>query len=172
MERPKRKKPKVFGSEYMTHHLEVTGLVNHPLRLTVAELLEIDTVEIKNLQMICESGPHAGPPSSYRGVLLTAILNKADVVMRDYDSPGWMYVTLASRDGHWLLFSYQELYNSQIGDRAVVIVERDGRPLGEHEGEIAFLSANDTLPGPRKMRYLQHIEVHEHIPPLGAPGDV
>jgi hypothetical protein len=163
MERPKRKYPKVFGPEYMTHHLEVTGLVNNPLCMTVEELRKMDPAEINNLQMVCESGPHPGRPSSYRGVLLTAILNKADIILRDYDSPGWLYVTLTSREGHSVLFSYQELYNSLIGDQAVVIVERDGLPLREHEGEIAFISANDKLPGPRKIRYLQRIEVHEHI---------
>jgi DMSO/TMAO reductase YedYZ molybdopterin-dependent catalytic subunit len=164
MERPKKKYPKVIGPEYMTHHLEVTGLVNRPLHLTAAELREMEIAEINNLQMVCESGPHEGLPSSYRGVRLTAILDKADILMREYDSPHWMYVTLTSSDGHWTLFSYQELYNSSIGDRAVVIVERDGRPLGEYEGELAFISANDKLPGPRKIRYLKRIEVHEHIP--------
>jgi hypothetical protein len=164
MERPKRKHPKVFGREYMTHYLEVVGLVSHPLRLTVAELREMTPAEINDLKMVCESGPHAGPPSSYRGVLLTTILDKADVVLREYESPGRLYITVASSEGHCVLFSYQELYSSSIGDRAVVIWERDGRPLSEYEGEFAFISANDKLPGPRKIRYLQRIEVLEHIP--------
>ncbi len=163
MERPKKNYPKVIGTEYMTHHLEVAGLVNHPLRLTVADLRTMPLAEINNLTMVCESGPHEGR-SSYRGVLLTTLLNKADVIMRNYDSPGWMYVTLSSTDGHWVLFSYQELYNSSIGDQAVVIVERDNLPLGQYEGEFAFISANETLPGLRKIRYLKRIEVHEHIP--------
>jgi DMSO/TMAO reductase YedYZ molybdopterin-dependent catalytic subunit len=163
MQRPPKKNSKAFGPEYMTHHLEVTGLVNRPQRLTVAELREMAPAEIQNLQMVCESGPHEGR-SSYRGVLLTAILDKADIIMREYDSPGWIYITVTSSDGHWVLFSYQELYNSPVGDQAVVVVERNGQPLGEHEGEIAFISANDKIPGPRKMRYLQRIQVHEHIP--------
>jgi hypothetical protein len=168
MERPKRKKPKVVGPEYMTHHLEVTGLVHNPLRLTVDDLREMPSTEISKLKMVCESGPHAGEPSSYRGVLLTAILNKADILMKEYESPLRLYITVASSDGNYVLFSYQELYNSPIGDHAVVIVERDGRPLGEYEGEIAFISANDKLPGPRKIRYLRRIEVHEHQTDVGA----
>ena len=163
MDKPKKKNPKVFGPQYMTHHLEVTGLVNSPLKLTVADLKEMIPVEINDLQMVCESGPHTGQ-SSYRGVLLTDILNKADVLFREHESPVRMYVTVISSDGYFVLFSYQELMNSSIGDQAVVIVERDGKPLGEHEGEIALISANDTIPGLRKMRYLQRIEVHEHVP--------
>jgi hypothetical protein len=162
MEKPRKTKPKVVGPEYMTHHLEVTGLIHNPLHLTVADLQQLAPADIRNLQMICESGPHP-LISSYRGVLLTAILNKADVIMKDHDSPNWIYIILSSSDGPWALFSYQELYNSAIGDQAVVITERDGRPLGDYEGEFAFISANDKLPGLRKVRYLQRIEVHEHL---------
>jgi DMSO/TMAO reductase YedYZ molybdopterin-dependent catalytic subunit len=169
MERPKRKNPKVFGSEYMTHHLDVMGLVNHPLQLTVEELREMRFTEIKDLTMICGSGRTAGQADSYRGVLLTTVLDRADVIMREHESPSWMYVTITSSDGHWALFSYQELFNASIGEQAIVILERNGKPLGEHEGEIAFISANDKLPGPRKMRYLQRVEVHEHIPSPEMP---
>ena len=162
MKRPERAQAKVFGAEWMTHEVEVAGLVNRPLRLTVSDLRSMPHTEVNNVGLICGSGRNDGVVKSYRGVRLTAVLERADVVMKHHDSPNYMFVTVASSDAHWALFSYQELFNTSIGEQAIVIVERDGQPLDEKEGEIAFVSANDVRPGPRRLRYLQRIEVHEH----------
>jgi DMSO/TMAO reductase YedYZ molybdopterin-dependent catalytic subunit len=159
---------KVFGPEYMTHSLEVLGLVNHPLRLELADLRALPQTEVQNLSMICGSGRNLGHIESYRGVRLTAVLEKADVIMREHDAPNWIYVTVSSSDGHWALFSYQELFNTEVGDQAIVILEKDGRPLDASEGEIAFVSARDLRPGPRKLRYLQRVVVLEHPASGGA----
>lgn len=163
MERPQRSKPKVFDPQYMTHCLDVEGAVNYPLRFTVAELATMSLTEVRDLSMICGSGRNEGFIASYRGVLLTDVLNRADVLMREHDSPNYMYITVSSSDGHWAVFSYQELFNTSVGEQAIVIIEKDGQPLGEQEGRIAFISANDKRPGPRKLRYLKRIEVHEHL---------
>jgi hypothetical protein len=162
MERPKNTKPKIFDSSYMTHFLDVKGEVNYPLHLTADEARSMKLTEVKDLTMICGSGRNEGFIQSYRGILLTDLLNRADVMMREHNSPSHLYVTVMSSDDHWVLFSYQELYNSSIGEQAIVILEKDGHPLGEEEGEFAFVSANDTRLGARKLRYLKSIEVHEH----------
>jgi hypothetical protein len=162
MKRPERANSKVFGAEWMTHAVEVVGLVNHPLKLTVDDLRSMPQTEVNNVGLICGSGRYDGVVKSYRGVRLTAVLERADVIMQHHDSPNYLFITVASSDAHWALFSYQELFNTAIGEQAIVIIERDGQPLDEREGEIAFVSANDVRPGPRRLRYLQKIEVHEH----------
>jgi DMSO/TMAO reductase YedYZ molybdopterin-dependent catalytic subunit len=153
---------KVFGAEWMTHEVEVVGLVNHPLKLTAGDLSSMPQTEVNNVGLICGSGRHDGVVKSYRGVRLTAVLERADVIVRRHGVANSIFVTLASSDGRLALFSYQELFNTAVGEQAIVILERDGRPLDEKEGEIAFVSANDLRPGPRRLRYLQKIEVHEH----------
>lgn len=163
MERPKRSKPKVFDPEFVTHSLDVSGAVNHPLRLTVEELAAMELTEVKDITMICGSGRNEGFIHSYRGVLLTEVLNRADIILREHDSPNYIYVTVMSSDGRWALLSYQELYNTAAGEQAIVIVEKDGLPLGDDEGRIAFISANDKRTGQRKLRYLKSIGVHEHL---------
>jgi hypothetical protein len=167
MKPPKKEKEKVYGPEYMTHYVEVAGLVNHPQRLSVEDLCKLGLTEAKDVTMICSSGRTNGVRSNYRGVLLSRVIEHADAVMRKHDSPSWMYVTVTSSDGHWALLSYQEIFNTPVGEQALVIVEKDGLPLNEFEGEIAFISGYDLRPGSRKMRYLQKIEVHEHHPSFG-----
>jgi DMSO/TMAO reductase YedYZ molybdopterin-dependent catalytic subunit len=163
MERPKRSKGKVFDPAYVTHCLEVKGAVNRPLRLTAEELGAMELAEVRDVNMICGSGRSEGFIQSYRGVRLTDVLNRADVIMRVHDSPNYLYVTVMSSDGRWALFSYQELSNTPVGEQAIVIIEKNGQPLGDDEGRIAFISANDKRSGQRKLRYINSVEVHEHL---------
>jgi len=163
MEKPARH-PKVYGAEYVTRELVVEGLVRHRLRLSAAELGAMELAEVRNLQMVCGSGQELELIGSYRGVPLVALLQRAEIVKRDRGSAGRTYVTITSSDGRGTLFSYQELFNSAIGEGAIVIVEKNGAPLDESEGEIAFVSANDRRLGARKLRYVARVGVHEHQP--------
>ena len=103
MVRPKRSKEKVFDPAFVTHCLEVKGAVNHPLRLTAEELGAMELTEVRDVNMICGSGRNEGFIESYRGVRLTEVLNRADVIMRVHDSPNYLYVTAMSSDGRWAL---------------------------------------------------------------------
>lgn len=162
MERLENTHAKVFGAEWVTHEVQVTGLVNRSLRLTASELRAMEQTEIHNVGIICGSGRRDGVVERYRGVRLTAVLERAGVIVRRHGAANAIFVTLATSDGRLALFSYQELFNSAVGEQAIVIIERDGQPLDENEGEIAFISAHDLRTGPRRLRYLQRIEVHEY----------
>lgn len=150
-----------YGPEYMSHELQVTGMVKNPLCLSVADLRLMAAVEINELTMICGSGTEKGSVKGYRGVLLRDILEQASASITDHHAPNRLYLKLTSNDGYMVIFSWQEINNTTVGERAIVIFERDGKPLGEDEGEFAFVSANDYRPGPRRMRYLSRIEVCE-----------
>ena len=164
VEKPARPMPKIFGAEYVTHELAVAGLVRNPLRLSVAELRGMELVEVRDLKMVCGSGEELELIGSYRGVPLVAILKRAEIIKRDRGSSGRIYVTITSSDGRGALFSYQELFNSVNGEGAIVIVEKNGAPLDESEGKIAFVSAKDLRSGARKLRYVARVGVHEHNP--------
>lgn len=153
---------KIFDAAYMTHSLLVTGEVNHPLELSVQDLTGMEMTEVRNVMMTCGSGRPEGVIQSYRGMRLTEILNLADVVKRTHTSPSALYVAVSSSDGRGALLSYQELFNTAIGEQAIVIIEKDGKPLGADEGCFAFISASDVRTGPRRLRYLRRIQVHEH----------
>jgi len=155
------KKKKIYDPRYMTHELTVSGLVNNPLLLSVADLRQMEVSEVRNLNMLCRTGKAKGTVESYRGVLLRTILDRADIILKEHYSPNWIYIALSSSEGYGAIFFWHEIYNTPVGEQAIVIFERNGKPLDQNEGEIAFISASDYRPGPRRIRYLQRVEVHE-----------
>lgn len=58
-----------------------------------------------------------------------------------------------------MLFGWDELYNSGIGEKVLVLYEKNGQALDAHLGAICLISANDARLGPRHLRGLSQVAV-------------
>ena len=142
----------------VTTEIEVAGEVNMSLTLTVADLRTMGVQSSRNLPA-ATSNALAEPYREYSGVLLTQLLDKAG--LRSVRKNDWrsLYVVVTASDGYKAVFSWGELFNSRIGRGAIVVYERNGKPIDESEGRIALLSTEDDRMGPRHVRWLKRIEV-------------
>ena len=70
-----------------------------------------------------------------------------------------MVVVARATDGYVVTFSYNELYNTAIGKDVLVAWEKDGQPLGPHEGQFLLISGQDIKTGPRHVRNLADIRI-------------
>ncbi|MES1161454.1 MAG: sulfite oxidase-like oxidoreductase, partial [Rhizobacter sp.] len=57
------------------------------------------------------------------------------------------------------VFSWPELFNTEVGGGVLAVFERDGQPLADREGRIALVSARDQRGGPRSVRWLARLGV-------------
>lgn len=63
-------------------------------------------------------------------------------------------VEARAHDGYRALFSWGELFNSELGDQVIVVRTQDGRALDAAAGPLALRSLADLRPGPRHVRNL------------------
>lgn len=54
-----------------------------------------------------------------------------------------------------LIFSWSELFKSDVGDQVLVLFEWEGKPLGIEVGPPALISGKDIRTGPRHVKWLQ-----------------
>ena len=137
----------------------IDGLVEEPLGITVNDLLQMDMLEEVDLLHACGSGEPKGRLKSCRGVLLTDIISMASVKISDHNDTKKMYIVVSSDDGYSTLFSWQELFNSSVGEGVMVILVRDGKKVYENDGSVDMFSARDFLTGPRYVKRLKYIKV-------------
>ena len=155
------KKLKIDAPKFRSHKLSVSGLVNNPLLLCVEDLRQMEVVALRNLNVFYRTGMENGTVEKYQGVLLRTILDRADILLKEHRSPNWIYITLSSNEGDGAIFFMNEIYNTPVGELAYVIFEKEENRLDQNEGTIGFISASDYRPGPRLIRSLQRIEIHE-----------
>jgi hypothetical protein len=94
-----------------------------------------------------------------RGILLTDILRNAGI---DETNPKLMsefYYTCIARDGYKVVFSWNEIFNTDIGSHILVITEADGKMGMAMPDRILLLSAKDIATGRRFVKGLDKIIV-------------
>lgn len=138
----------VSGRVNRRHSFDLTGLMRLPTQLTGP------------LDVVCLSGRTVRSAREYKGVRLTALLDIARLRLPQARDFTRAYVLAQGADGYTVMFSWHELYNTPIGVGALVVYERDGRPLGDDEGGIGLISTGDLRVALRQVRALTRLSVH------------
>ncbi len=100
------------------------------------------------------SAPPAERSLSYGGVLLRDALQRAGFGGPNDRGARGAIIEAVADDGYRATFSWGELFNSPLGDQALVIVTQDDKPLDAAAGPLALRSLADLRPGPRHVRNL------------------
>lgn len=150
-----------IAGDQMSHSLAVTGMVENPLALSLADLRQLPAAAGGKLDVTRHNGDKAETITSYRGVRLRDIIDRAVLDAPGHNDVKKLAIIATATDGYAVVFSWGELYNSPAGEAVVVYFEKNGKALGENDGEIALISARDIRTGPRHVKWLRAIEVRK-----------
>ena len=149
--------------------LSVTGDVLHSLRLEVRDLAAFPPADQADSRVVRQVDGRDRVTLA-RGVRLQAVLRRA--ALADSDRLEWRrtIVLATAADGYRAVFSWPELFNTEVGAQVLVLYQRDGGALDAVEGPLALLAAADVRPGPRHVRQLVRLQVHilRELPPTAA----
>jgi hypothetical protein len=81
-----------------------------------------------------------------------------------YDKPKFLneffFVFIAS-DGYRVIFSWNEIYNTETGNNFFIVTEMEGKKLKYLGQRILFISTGDLKTGRRYIKGLEKIEVRQ-----------
>lgn len=143
----------------VSEQLTITGNVETARMFSWTELREQSQTMLPDVPSRARDGTVVKTHKGYQGILLTRLLEQAKIRQTD---PGMLkrsVIVARATDGYVALFSWNELYNSPIGEQVFVLTGRAGEPLDESEGRIALISVQDQRTGPRHVRWLKEIRV-------------
>lgn len=150
-------------SKFVTERISITGLVEHPLTLSVDELRKFPPQQVGEAKVVCQSGADRGKLENIKGVLLRDILEKAVVVSHSHNDVKKIAIIATASDDYKVVFSWSEIFNSPIGAGVIVFFEKNGQPLTDKDGRIAMISTQDIRTGPRHVKWLKAIEVRKIV---------
>lgn len=134
--------------------LVVKGDVPHELHLTAAAFRELPHVDVT------ATDGHSGKVIHFRGVPLTALLEKAGVALGEHLRGKELaaYVLAAAEDGYRVLFSIAECDPKLSGTEVLVADAADGKPIDEKSGPLRLVVPGDHRPA-RWVRQVDAIVV-------------
>lgn len=134
--------------------LAITGTVEHPLTLAVADLKAMPTVDL-----VRKPERPGDKAQTYTGVRLRDLVEKAKPKAPGHNDLKKMVLVAGATDGYTVVFSWNEVFNTAVGDGVLVVFAKDGAPLDASEGRIALVSLQDLRTGPRHVKWLREVEV-------------
>ena len=86
-----------------------------------------------------------------KGILLKDILNNVEI---DAETPKVLsayYFVLVASDNYKIVFSWNELFNTETGNNVYIITEENGKKMKDTDERIAIVAVTDIRTGRRHM---------------------
>jgi hypothetical protein len=143
-----------------TNVIRITGKVKQEKSITIDDLKKFKTKELKNVNISCS------PKKEERAESVSVVLLKEvlDSVRYEYNSKKELnefYFLFRAADGYRIVFSFNEIYNTETGNQLYVVTKINGSDISSIENRMLVLSGGDLKPGSRNMKWLESIEVRK-----------
>lgn len=141
---------------YETNELKIEGLVEKKLVLNMDKLQEINDLRTGSKIITLTKND-----TTYEGVLLKEIIDQAKINIKSRKDLNKVYIMAIASDNYKVLFSWNELFNSKIGDNVLIFLKKNGKLLDKNEGKLALISVEDINENPRHIKWLEKIIVNK-----------
>lgn len=137
----------------------VSGSVKKSLKITLSDLAHMPQADLGDVPLKNKKGEDKGVLHTLKGVLLKDVLQNAEVVAAKHKNYSELCVVLTASDGYSNVYSWNELFNTAVGDKVYIITSLEGKAITEMPDRILVMSLADKNSGSRHLKGLQKIEV-------------
>jgi len=142
-----------------TNNIRIFGAIEKELSYSVDDILKFNAVNVEDQLIYNHAGEVKDTLNHLKGVPLKDFLKD---VKFNYNKPKELnefYFVFSGSDGYRVVFSWNEIYNSEAGNSFYIITEMKGKSMKELDQRIVFLSSKDLKSGRRYIKCLQSIDV-------------
>lgn len=134
---------------------EITDPDNQKTTVTSADLSKYSKHTIDSLQITNHLKEYRSTIKNVKGVLLRDVLSKVSFKEKSPKVLSEYYIVCVAEDGYKVVFSWNEIFNTSVGDSVLIIPEIEGRP----KDGISTLSPTDFATGRRYVKMLKTIQL-------------
>ncbi|MDR3696570.1 molybdopterin-binding protein [Mucilaginibacter sp.] len=150
-----------FAQESLKQTLSfnISGKVKNSSTITLDSLNSYPVKVIGDIKVTNHLGEFKHEDDQLKGVLLKDILSHT---VLDAGSPklySRFYFTCKGNDGYAVVYSWNELFNTEVGNHVFIIMEKNGIEVDKMPESIQMTSASDFKTGRRYLHNLEKIVV-------------
>lgn len=140
--------------------LHVGGTVRRPAELDGDALERAGAVELSDFVVICTFDGSHGRARRMRGLPLRTLITRSEPDFAQRTDFKRTVILACAEDGYRALFSWCEVFHTDVGEGIYVAFDSPLAPLDDKTGPFALVSLRDTFTGPRFVRRLASVELH------------
>ena len=142
-----------------TENFTIEGRVKKGMTVSLADLSSYKSYSIDSIVITNHLHERKNVLKNVKGILLKDILGKTEI---DAETPKvlseYYFVCIAS-DNYKVVFSWNEIFNNDLGKSVYVLNGNDGKPASALDNRVALISSEDDATGRRYVKGLQKIVV-------------
>ena len=143
-----------------TEQFSISGKIKTELKFTLHDLGSYETVAIPDIVVTNNSGEVKSTAKGLKGILLKPILEKLEFPIEKPKELNEFYFTFIASDGYKVVYSWNEIFNTETGNHIYVVTEKDGKKISELEERILIVTPTDFKTGRRHIKDLEKIVVN------------
>jgi len=152
--------PHAWAHEHTpTKSFKISGKVTKTLKVDAALLARCNNVALGNYPINNHRGEFKDSIKGVKGVLLKALLDSAGLSLKKPKYYSQIYYKCIAVDKYTNIYSWNELYNTSVGDQVYIVTEYNGQKIDEQSNAISLISLSDFNKGRRNLHYLKEIKV-------------
>ena len=140
-----------------TNEITVTGIVIKETTVTINDLTKFQSHKINDLTITNHLGVIKGVAKDLKGVLLKDVLETIPIDEKDPKKLSECYFTFIASDGYKVVYSWNEIFNSETGNHIFLITEKEGKSISKMEERILLVTTSDFKTGRRHIKSLKKI---------------
>lgn len=142
-----------------TDQIQIFGLTDSSFSVSFESIAKQKSVKIGNFKITNHSGEFKKEYKRLKGVPLLPILEKAKIRAKNPKDLSEYYLVFKASDGYTVVFSWNELFNTPVGQSVYIATEADGKPLSDSPERVLMITTRDFRTGRRHVKGLSSIEV-------------
>ncbi|HLX93013.1 MAG TPA: hypothetical protein VKR32_15115 [Puia sp.] len=142
-----------------TDKFTVDGRVKRSLTMTLAALDSFAMKSLPDVVITDHTGNKRQILTRLKGILLKDILSRVELDAENPKVLSAYYFVLAAPDNYKLVFSWNELFNSETGNHVYVVMEEGGKRINQINNRISIVTMTDIQTGRRHMSNIERIIV-------------
>jgi len=152
-----------------TNRFSIVGAVKKNSVITMDSLKQYALQNIGDIKVTDHTGAFKHQDDQLKGVLLKDILSHT---VFDVNSPkllSTLYFQCVGTDGYKVVYSWNELFNTEVGNHVYIIMEKNGIKAADMKESLQMTSMMDFKTGRRYLHNLDKIIVASVQAPLNPP---
>ena len=142
-----------------TLSFKISGEVKKESVITIDSLSAYSIQQIGDIKVTNHLGEFKHQDDQLKGVLLKDILTHSILNANSPKLFSRFFFVCSGNDGYAVVYSWNELFNTEVGNHVYIIMEKNGLKIDKMAESIQMTSTTDFKTGRRYLHNLENIKV-------------
>ncbi len=146
-------------AQQISDHFTIEGEIQKPVEIGSAQLKNYHLISLDSMTVFSHDMKIRSVMRNIKGILLKDILSTVDISAKNLKELSAYYIECIGTDGYKILFSWNEIFNSETGDHVMIVTEKNGGDYTNQNDRIALITPTDKATGRRYLKWVNRIVI-------------